>query len=130
MISLSLVVGALLVVVVGQALLADGQVRLQSVQSSLSKAETIHGQNEYNNSQLETPARIVSDATGSLGLVVPSGVTELPYVSLNTPLPTPKVTPPPVAPTTATTTPTTTATTTTPATTSTTSSTGSTATSQ
>jgi hypothetical protein len=118
MVSIALVVGALLVVVVGQAMLANGQVRMATIQHDLNLEQAVHRQNELSVSALETPARIVSAATKA-GMVHPPQVTELPYVSLTTPLATPKVGAAPVA-----TTPTTAATsstaTTTPATTTTT----------
>jgi hypothetical protein len=113
-ISVSLVVAALLAVVVAQALLANGQVRLASLQHQLSLEQSTHRQAELAVSELETPSRIVGAATSQLHMVRPA-VVELPYVSLNTPVATPKVTPAP-APTTTTTAPATT-TTTAPATT-------------
>jgi hypothetical protein len=92
------VVCALLAVVVGQALLANGQVRLSALQHQLSLEQSVHRQNELAVSELETPSRIVAAASNQLHLVRPSQVTELPYVSITTPLPTPKVTPAPVTP--------------------------------
>ena len=103
--SVSVVVASLLAVVVAQALLANGQVRLSTLQHDLSLEQSTHRQAELNVSGLETPPRIVSAAT-SQGMVHPASVVELPYVSLSVPLPTPKVTPAPAAPP-ATTTPTT-----------------------
>jgi Tfp pilus assembly protein PilX len=92
-ISISLVVAALLAVVVAQALLANGQVRLSALQDELSLEQSAHRQAELSVSELETPARIVGAATSQLHMVRPATVTELPYVSLNTPLATPNVTP-------------------------------------
>ncbi len=92
-ISISLVVAALLAVVVAQALLANGQVRLSALQHELSLEQSAHRQAELSVSELETPARIVGAATSQLQMVRPATVTELPYVSLNTPLATPNVTP-------------------------------------
>jgi len=89
----AMVVVALLVVVVGQALLANGQVRMSGLEQRLQAAQAIHRQQELNVTKLETPSRIVAAATGGLHMVHPSHVTQLPYVSLNTPLPTPAVTP-------------------------------------
>jgi hypothetical protein len=91
----AMVVVALLVVVVGQALLADGQVRLSGLEQQLQTAQAEHRQQELDVSKLETPSRIVAAATGRLHMVAPSHVTQLPYVSLSTPLPTPVVTPAP-----------------------------------
>jgi len=92
----SLVVAALLAVVVAQAFLANGQVRLSALQHQLSLEQSAHRQSELSVSELETPARIVGAATSQLHMVRPA-VMELPYVSLQTPLPTPKVTPAPAA---------------------------------
>jgi hypothetical protein len=93
--SIVLVVCALVVVVAGQAMLANGQVRLTSIQHELALEQSTHRQNELQVARLETGGRIVKVATDRLGMVnVP--VTELPYVSLDVPLPTPKLTPPPV----------------------------------
>jgi hypothetical protein len=96
-ISVALVVGALLVVVVGQAMLANGQVRLSTLEHQLTLEQGSHRQAELGDSQLETPSRIVGAAT-SQGMIHPAQVTELPYVSLTTPIPTPDVTPAPATP--------------------------------
>ncbi len=96
--SLCVVVLALLVVVVGQAYLANGQVRLHSLQHELALEQSTHRQRELAVARLETPARVVAAATGQIHLVHPASVTELPYVSLSVPLPTPKVTPAPAPP--------------------------------
>jgi hypothetical protein len=98
-----MVVAALLAVVVGQALLANGQVNLASLQQKLTLEQSAHSQAELAVAQLETPSRIVAAATRG-GLVAQSNLIELPYVSLSVPLPTPKVTPAP-APTPPTTSP-------------------------
>jgi hypothetical protein len=93
-VSVSMVVAALLAVVVGQALLANGQVKLSALQQELTSEQSFHSQAELAVAQLETPARIVAAATGS-GLGAQSNLIELPYVSLSVPLPTLKVTPAP-----------------------------------
>lgn len=94
--SVSLVVASLLAVVVAQAFLANGQVRLSALKHELSLEQSSHRQAELSVSSLETPPRIVSSAT-SQGMVHPASVAELPYVSLSVPLPTPHVTPAPAA---------------------------------
>jgi hypothetical protein len=103
-VSVGMVVAALLAVVVAQALLTNGQVRLTTLQHDLALEQSSHRRAELAVAQLETPSRIVGAATNGLHMVHPS-VTELPYVSLTVPLPTPKVTvapaPPPPSPTTA-----------------------------
>jgi len=98
------VLSALLAVVVAQAMLANGQVKLSALQHELSLEQSTHRQAELSVSQLETPSRIVTAATGDLHMVRPANVIQLPYVSLSVPLPIPKVTAAP-APTTTTTTP-------------------------
>ncbi len=126
--SISLVVAALLAVVVAQAFLANGQVKLSRLQNQLTLEQSAHRQAELAVAGLETPSRIVA-AASSQGMVRPASVTELPYVSLSVPLPTPKVTPAPAAApaTTATTTPASTGTTATTASGATSSSTAGTA---
>jgi hypothetical protein len=97
MISVAMVVAALLAVVVGQAILANGQVRLATLQHQLTMEQSAHRQAELAVSQLETPSRIVAAASGQLHMVRPASVVELPYVSLSVPLPTPKVAPAPAS---------------------------------
>ena len=96
--SISLVVGTLLAVVVAQAVLANGQVKLAGLQHQLALEQSLHRQGELAVAQLETPSRIVGSASTQLHMVRPAQVTELPFVSLAVPLPTPKVTPGPAAP--------------------------------
>jgi cell division protein FtsL len=92
-----MVVAALLAVVGGQAMLANGQVRLSALDQQLQIEQGFHRQVELQVSTLETPSRIVSAAVGQLHMVHPAHVTQLPYVSLSTALPTPAVTPPPAS---------------------------------
>jgi hypothetical protein len=98
----ALVVGALLAVVVGHAMLANGQVRLAGIEPRLTLEQSAHHQLELQVAAAETPARVVAAALGAGMVHVPQ--IELPYVPLTTPLATPKVT---AAPPPATTTPTT-----------------------
>jgi hypothetical protein len=100
-----MVVLALLVVVVGQAVLANGQVRMAGLDQQLAAAQARHSQQEESVSKLETPKRIVGDATANGKMIRPSHVTQLPYVPLTTPLATPNVTPAAGSTTTGTTTP-------------------------
>jgi hypothetical protein len=104
-VAISFVVTALLAVVVSQALLANGQVRLSSLQHELALEQSAHRQSELAVAQLETPSRIVAAASGQLHMVRPANIVELPYVSLSVPLPTPKVTAAPAVPATTTTVP-------------------------
>jgi len=93
--SIVLVVGSLLTAVVGHAMLAEGQIRLSSVQSAVSAAETVNRQETLSVAELETPSRIVGEAKQQLGMVSPGQVDQLPTVPLGTPLPTPTVGPAP-----------------------------------
>ena len=102
-VALVLVVGSLLAVVIGQAVLANDQVQMSALQHELSLEQSTHRQAELQVANLETPQRIVGDATKA-GMVHPAQVIELPYVSLNAPIATPNVTAAP-APTTTTTAP-------------------------
>ncbi len=94
-VAVCLVLSALLAVVIGQAMLANGQVRLSGLQQELQLEQASHRQQELNVAELETPARIVAAASDQLHMVHPAQVVQLPYVSLSTPLPTPKVAPAP-----------------------------------
>ena len=116
-ISLVLVVGSLLVVVLGNAMLAQTQVRLSDMQAALSAEQTVHRQDVLALAQLETPSRIAAQAQQQLNMVTPSQVVQVPSVSLTTPLPPPKVAAAPTTTPSTTPPPTTTPATTTPATT-------------
>jgi cell division protein FtsL len=97
--AVALVVVALLVVVVGQAMLANGQVRLTAVEQKLVAEQATHRQIELQVANLQQPSRIVGEATGTAMHMVISGIpVQLQHVSLTTPLATPKVTPVPAAP--------------------------------
>jgi hypothetical protein len=95
--AVGLVLSALFAVVVGQAMLANGQVRLAGVEQELQLEQGAHRQQELDVSQRETPARIVAAASDTLHMIHPAQVIELPYVPLSAPLPTPKVAPAPPA---------------------------------
>ena len=60
-----MVVAALLAVVVGQAMLANGQVRLSTLQHELALEQSAHRQSELAVAELETPSRIVAAASGT-----------------------------------------------------------------
>ena len=93
-----LVIGSLVLVVAGHAVLAEGQVRLSAVQSALSTAQAANGQDTLSLAALESRARIVAQAKDQLHMVEAGQIVELPYVPLGTPLPTPTVSPAPAAP--------------------------------
>ncbi len=61
-----MVVCSLLLVVVGQAVLASGQVRLTEVEQKLSVEQGLHRQAELKVAGLETPSRIIGTALGTL----------------------------------------------------------------
>jgi hypothetical protein len=86
------VVVALLFVVTGQAMLANGQVRLTRLEQQLQTTQAQHEQRVESVARQETPNRIVNDAMHQ-GMQRPGQVTQLPYVPLNVPLATPNVTP-------------------------------------
>jgi hypothetical protein len=88
-----MVVVALLIVVGGQAMLANGQVRMARLDQQLQAAQSQHRERVVAVTKLETPSRIVGFATNQLHMIHPSTVTQLPSVSLRTPLPAPNVTP-------------------------------------
>ena len=82
---------ALVAVVIGQALLASGQVRLAALEHELQLEQSTNRQNQQTVAALETPSRIVGAAANQLHMVRSSGAVELPYVPLSVPLPTPRV---------------------------------------
>jgi hypothetical protein len=91
----AMVVVALLIVVAGQAMVANGQVRIARADQQLQVAQSEHRQQVLNLTRMETPSRIVGAATNQLHMVHPSQVTQLASVPLDKPLPTPTVTPAP-----------------------------------
>ncbi|HEX4081644.1 MAG TPA: hypothetical protein VHX40_01680 [Acidimicrobiales bacterium] len=90
--SLAMIGASLLSVVVGHALLAQGQVRLSAVQSALSAEQAAHRQAVIAAAKLETPSRIVAKAHQQ-GMAPPAQTNQLPRVPLTTPLSTPNVAP-------------------------------------
>jgi hypothetical protein len=83
---------SLLAVVVGNALLAQGQLRIGSISSKLTQEQAVNRQTVLNVAALETPARIEQAASG-LHLVQPVQVLQLPSVPLDVELPPIKVAP-------------------------------------
>lgn len=88
--SIALIAASLMCVVIGHALLAEGQMRLASVQSHLAQAQLTYRQDELKVARLETPARIAAGAIAQ-HMVHPGQIQQLPYVSLNSPLPPPSL---------------------------------------
>ncbi|HEY5244697.1 MAG TPA: hypothetical protein VIJ60_03435 [Acidimicrobiales bacterium] len=91
-VSLAMIGASLLSVVVGHALLAQGQVRLSAVQSALSAEQSAHRQAVIAAAKLETPSRIVAKAHQQ-GMAPPAQTNQLPRVPLTAPLSTPNVAP-------------------------------------
>jgi hypothetical protein len=87
-----LVVGSLLSVVVGDALLADGQVRLSAIQGAVASATVQQKAAQVAVAEKAAPPVVVSQAKRQ-GLVVPSVVVYLPQVPLDVPLPIPQTAP-------------------------------------
>ncbi len=94
MVSGALVVGSLLAVVVGDAMVTQGQVRLSTLQSEVSSAEVAQKAAQVTVAQLAAPTRVVARGI-RLGLTAPAQVLDLPQVPLDVPLPAPRSTAPP-----------------------------------
>jgi hypothetical protein len=86
-----LVVGSLLAVVVGDAMISDGQVRLTATQGQIAAATTAQKALQVNVASIAAPPVVVSQAE-SAGMVAPAQVVYLPRVPLNVPLPVPQLT--------------------------------------
>jgi hypothetical protein len=84
----ALIVASLLSVVVGDAMIAQGQVRLASTQNEVSAAITAQKTYQVAVAQKAAPPVVVAEAE-SQGLVAPSTVVDLPQVPLDVPLPVP-----------------------------------------
>jgi type II secretory pathway pseudopilin PulG len=89
-----LVVGSLLAVVVGDALITQGQVRLSATQHQMTAAIATQKALQVAVAEKAAPPVVVKQAK-SQGLVAPSQVVYLPRVKLNVPLPVPQTVPAP-----------------------------------
>jgi hypothetical protein len=85
-------VGSLLVVVVGDAMVAQGQVRMAGLQSQIAAQVATQKAMQTDVAQLAAPDRVVAQAI-ALGSVAPGSVVDLPQVPLNVPLPVPDTSP-------------------------------------
>jgi hypothetical protein len=83
-----LVVGSLLAVVVGDAMISEGQVRLTATQGEIAAATTAQKALQVQVASIAAPPVVVSQAE-SAGLVAPTQVVYLPRVPLDVPLPVP-----------------------------------------
>ena len=89
-----LVVASLLVVVAGDSLVAEGQVRLSTMRSQVAAAEGAQKAAQVEVAEKAAPPVVVAQAK-TQGLVAPQMVVYLPQVPLNVPLPVPQTAPPP-----------------------------------
>ena len=87
--AVALVVGSLLAVVVGDSLVAQGQVRLAKIQSAIAVEQATQKSMQSEVAQLAAPDRVVAQGI-ALGLTAPAQVVNLPEVPLNVPLPVPQ----------------------------------------
>jgi len=90
--AVALVVGSLLFVVVGDAMVAQGQVRLSNLQSAIVSAQATQKSMQTEVAQLAAPDRVVAQGI-ALGLTAPAQVVNLPQVPLDVPLPAPQTSP-------------------------------------
>lgn len=95
--AVAMVVGALLMVVVGDAMVAQGQVRLAGLQAKIDGQAFIQKAAQTQVAELAAPDRVVAEAI-SQGLTAPAQVVDLPQVPLNVPLPVPDTSPLPAPP--------------------------------
>ncbi len=90
--AVALVVASLLVVVVGDTLVAQGQVRMAALQTSIGNQLTAQKAAQTEVAELAAPDRVVAEAIVD-GSVAPAQVRDLPQVPLNVPLPVPDTSP-------------------------------------
>ncbi|HEY4928767.1 MAG TPA: hypothetical protein VIH95_06410 [Acidimicrobiales bacterium] len=90
--AVALVVGSLLVVVIGDTLVAQGQVRMAAIQTSIGNQLTAQKAAQTEVAKLAAPDRVVAQGI-LLGLTAPAKVVDLPEVPLNVPLPVPDTSP-------------------------------------
>jgi hypothetical protein len=103
LVSAVLVVGSLMAVVIGDDIIAQDQVSLSSAQQQVAALTNTHRELQIAVSVQQAPQAVVKTAEGQLGMVPPGQITDLPEVSLATPLPVPQTAPNPApAPTPAT----------------------------
>lgn len=76
-VAVAAVLVAVLVVMASQALLVQGQDRLDELQRSLTEQETIAERQQLQLAELQSPQRVVAAATERLGMVPPSDIVHL-----------------------------------------------------
>jgi len=74
------VIGSLLAIAIGEALVSSQQIRLDQLEQRLSAAVAQNQELQLERAQLASPARILDLAKRQLGMVAPSSVTYLPAV--------------------------------------------------
>ncbi len=84
---------SLLLVVIGHAELAQGQVRLARVQAAITSAHLVHQHEVLALASLENPSRVMQVAEVTLHMVAPGQVQQLAHVPLGVALPAPKLLP-------------------------------------
>ncbi len=92
LLSAAVVSASLLVVVIGHAELAQGQMRLAKVEAEITSARLVHQREVLDVANLENPLRILQVAEDTLHMAPPSQVHQLAHVPLGVPLPAPHVT--------------------------------------
>ena len=90
--SAGLVIGSLLSVVVADALVTQGQVRLAAEQSAVAIATAVQKAHQVAVAEKAAPPVVVAQAK-TQGLIAPNTVVYLPEVPLNVPLPPPQTAP-------------------------------------
>jgi hypothetical protein len=86
--SVTIVVASLLVVVIGDAMVAQGQVRMANTQMAIAAAQDNQKSMQVEVAQLSAAPRLVAKALAD-GQVATGSVQDLPYTSLEVPLPAP-----------------------------------------
>jgi len=87
-----LVVGSLLVVVVGDTMVTQGQVHTADLQTQIAAQQATQKSVQVAVAQLAAPDRVVAEGI-ALGLTAPAKVVDLPEVPLDVPLPAPDTAP-------------------------------------
>jgi len=92
LLAILIICASLFVVVVGNTMLTQGQLRIGRISTQLTQEQAVNRISVLNVAALETPARIQQAATG-LHLVQPAQILQLPSVPLDKELPEIRVVP-------------------------------------
>jgi hypothetical protein len=93
LVSALLVIGSLMAVVVADDVVAQDQVSLSAAQHQVTTLTNTHRELQVAVSVQHAPQAVVKTAEGQLGMVPAGQITDLPEVSLSTPLPVPQTAP-------------------------------------